>query len=209
MTAETPRRPRADAARNSGKILRAAREAYAEIGPDAPMEEIARRAGVGIATLYRHFPNKEELATAALEQKAAEEMSPAIDRALADDDPMRGMTALLEAMASLGSREHSTFAAVRHYGSLSPEISTPYYEALLVLVRRAQLAGLVRADLVPDDLHRITVMLLSVLWTMPPASEGWKRYVTLVLDGLSPARPSSLPPAAPLWHPEKRDTRPA
>ena len=94
MTAETPRRLRADAARNSEKILRAARAMYAESGPDASLEEIARRAGVGIATLYRRFPNKEELVRAALEQKITEAMSPAIARALDDSDPLRALATL-------------------------------------------------------------------------------------------------------------------
>ncbi len=68
----------------------------------------------------------------------------------------------------------------------------------MVVTRRAQIAGRIRTDLVPDDLHRITVMLLSVLHTVQPGSAGWKRYLTLMLDGLAPAQPTVLPPPEPL-----------
>ncbi|WP_430379833.1 TetR/AcrR family transcriptional regulator [Streptomyces sp. B1-3] len=209
MTAETPRRLRADAARNSEKILRAAREIYAESGPDASLEEIARRAGVGIATLYRRFPNKEQLVRAALDQKITEEMSPAISRALEDSDPLRGLATLWEASVSFAAHERGMLGAVRHSGSLASDLSAPFYEALIVVTRRAQIAGHVRADLVPDDLHRITVMLLSVLHTVLPDSDGWKRYITLMLDGLAPARPTVLPSPEPLWQSPTRGSRSA
>ncbi|MDF3143726.1 MULTISPECIES: TetR/AcrR family transcriptional regulator [unclassified Streptomyces] len=209
MTAETPRRLRADAARNSEKILRAARELYAESGPDASLEEIARRAGVGIATLYRRFPNKEELVRAALDQKVGEEMSPAISRALEDSDPLRGLVTLWEAAVSFAAREQGLLGAVRNAGSLASEISEPFYEALILVTRRAQIAGRVRADIVPDDLHRITVMLLSVLTTVDPDGDGWKRYITLVLDGLAPAQPTVLKAPEPLRQWPKRGARPA
>ncbi|MFF7735760.1 TetR family transcriptional regulator [Streptomyces sp. NPDC007984] len=209
MTAETPCRLRADAARNSEKILRAARAMYAESGPDASLEEIARRAGVGIATLYRRFPNKEELVRAALEQKITEAMSPAIARALDDSDPLRALATLWEASVSFAAQERGLLGAVRDSGSLASELSEPFYEALMVVTRRAQIAGRVRADLVPDDLHRITVMLLSVLHTVQPGSAGWKRYITLLLDGLAPAQPSALPSPEPLRQWPTRGTRPA
>ncbi|MDX2939565.1 TetR/AcrR family transcriptional regulator [Streptomyces ipomoeae] len=209
MTGESPRRLRADAARNSEKILRAARAIYAESGPDASLEEIARRAGVGIATLYRRFPNKEQLVRAALKQKITEEMSPAISRALDDSDPLRGLATLWEASVSFAARERGMLGAVSHAGSLASELSAPFYEALILVARRAQIAGRVRADLVPDDLHRITVMLLSVLHTVQPENDGWKRYITLMLDGLAPAQPTVLPSPEPLRQTRTRGSRPA
>jgi AcrR family transcriptional regulator len=198
VSIDASRRLRADAARNSERILHAARESYAQQGPDVPLDEIARRAGVGVATLYRRFPSKEAVARAALDQCLAEEISPTIDRALGDDDPRRGLVTLLEAAMSMAGREPYTLAAAKHAGALSPKISGPFLDALTRLARRAQQAGLLRADLVPDDLHRILVMLLSVLWTMDLPGDGWRRYVTLVLDGLSPVGASLLPPAVPL-----------
>lgn len=189
---------RADAVRNSERILRAARQAYAELGPDAPLDEIARRAGVGIATLYRRFPNKEGIAKAALDQCIAEQIEPAVARALADDDPRHALATLLDAAVALAAREPHTLSAARAAGAFTPMIATSFFDAMAVLAFRAQRSGQIRADVVPDDLHRILVMLLSLLGTMEPAGEGWQRYVTLVLDGLSPVGATLLPPPVPM-----------
>lgn len=175
---------RADAARNAERILRAARDVYAASGPDASIDVIASRAGVGERTLYRRFPSKGDLIRAALDQSIAENLSPAIARARRCDDPLRGLTELLEAAISLGAQEHNLLAAARKAGALA-DISVTLDAALQELMDRAQLAGLIRADLVADDLPRIIAMLYSVLWTMDPADGGWRRYVALVLDGMT------------------------
>jgi AcrR family transcriptional regulator len=189
---------RADAARNAERIVRTARAAFAEDGPDVSLDEIARRAAVGIRTLYRHFPHKGDLVRAALDQSIAEDLAPAIERALADDDPLRGLGALMAASMAMASREQNTLAAAKNAGSLTADVSTAFYEALTLLAERAQRAGLLRADIVPADLHRIMAMLASVLWSMAPDSDGWRRYLALLLDGLSPQAASPLPPVVPL-----------
>jgi AcrR family transcriptional regulator len=198
MITSVERQPRADAARNAERIVRTARVAFAEDGPDVSLDEIARRAGVGIRTLYRHFPHKGELVRAALDQSIAEDLAPAIDHALADENPLRGLRTLMEAAMALASREQNTLAAAKNAGSLTADVSTAFFEALARLAERAQQAGLLRADLVPSDLHRIMAMLASVLWSIEPESDGWRRYLTLILDGLSPHGASTLPPAVPL-----------
>lgn len=197
MTTDASRRLRADAVRNSERILRAARETYAEAGPDASLEDIARRAGVGIATLYRRFPDKGALVWAALDQSIAEVINPAMEQALSDDDPRRGLTTLLEAALSMVARERNTLAAAKNVGATVADVTTKFFESLTLLARRGQDAGLIRADLVSDDLHRIMVMLIGVLWTMDADSEGWRRYVALILDALSPVAAGPLPPAVP------------
>ncbi|WP_199752882.1 TetR/AcrR family transcriptional regulator [Actinoplanes sp. ATCC 53533] len=198
MITPVERQMRADAARNAERIVRTARAAFAEDGPDVSLDEIARRAAVGIRTLYRHFPHKGDLVRAALDQSIAEDLAPAIERALADEDPLRGFRALMEASMALASREQNTLAAAKNAGSLTADVSTAFYEALTLLAERAQRAGLLRADIVPADLHRIMAMLASVLWNMAPDSDGWRRYLALLLDGLSPHGASVLPPAVPL-----------
>lgn len=193
--ADRPRR--ADAARNAERIVRAAREAYAELGPDAPMDAIARRAGVGERTLYRRFPTKGELARAVIDQSVAEDLSPVIERARRSRNPLRGLADLVEAAIALGAREHNVLAAALKAGSLGG-VSAPLDTALEDVTRRAQQAGLVRADLVPEDLPRIVAMLNSVLTTMDPASDGWRRYVVLILDAMSTPTPRRLPRAVAL-----------
>ncbi|OBG34808.1 TetR/AcrR family transcriptional regulator [Mycobacterium sp. E3198] len=189
---------RADAARNVERILRAARDVYAEFGPDAPVEAVARRAGVGERTLYRRFPTKADLVRAALDQSIAEDLTPVIDKARRAEDPLRGLTQLIEAAISLGAREHSLLTAARRAGSLTSDISVPLNAALGELAREGQRAGSIRADLVTDDLPRLMAMLFGVLATMDADCDGWRRYVALVVDAVSVNERQPLPPAAPL-----------
>ncbi len=198
MTAVEDRPLRADAARNVERILRAARDVYAELGPDAPVEAVARRAGVGERTLYRRFPTKADLVRAALDQSIAEDLTPAIEDARHADNPLRGLTQLIEAAIGLGAREHNLLTAAHRAGSLTADISDSLNEALHELVRRGQQAGLVRADLAADDLPRLIAMLYSVLPTMDSNSDGWRRYVALILDAISITERQPLPPGAAL-----------
>lgn len=198
MTAVEDRPLRADAARNVERILRAARDVYGELGPDAPVEAVARRAGVGERTLYRRFPTKADLVLAALDQSIAEDLTPAIDNARRADDPLRGLTQLIEAAISLGAREHNLLTAARRAGSLTSDISVSLNAALGELAREGQRVGSIRTDLVTDDLPRLVAMLFSVLSTMDAHSDGWRRYVALVVDAISVDERHPLPPAAAL-----------
>jgi AcrR family transcriptional regulator len=202
MTAVADRPLRADAARNVERILRAARDVYGELGPDAPVEAVARRAGVGERTLYRRFPAKADLVRAALDQAVAEHLTPAIADARRDSDALRGLTQLVEAAISLGAREQSLLIAAQRAGSLTADISDSLIEALSELVRRGQQNGVIRAELVAEDLLRVIGMLYSVLSTMAPGSDGWRRYVALILDAISTRERQPLPPAAAFHAPE-------
>ena len=208
MTAVQDRPLRADAARNVERILRAAREVYSELGPDAPAEAVARRAGVGERTLYRRFPAKADLVRAALDQSIAEDLTPVIDKARRAEDPLRGLTQLIEAAISLGAREHSLLTAARRAGSLTSDISVSLNEALGELAREGQRVGSIRADLVTDDLPRLIAMLFSVLSTMDAHSDGWRRYVALVVDAISVNDRRPLPPAAALRYEVRPDSWP-
>lgn len=184
--------------RNADRLLRTAREVFTEAGPDASLEEIARRAGVGIRTLYRHFPTRADLVRAVLSQSVAEDLAPAIDGALEDENPLRGFTTLIETAVAMVAREDNTLAAAKHAGTLTPELSAAFFEALTLLARRAQQAHLLRADLVEEDLPRIMAMITGVLRSMDPESGGWRRYLGFILDGLSPAVASVQPSAPPV-----------
>jgi AcrR family transcriptional regulator len=195
IAAERPLRT--DAARNADRILRAARDVYAEFGPDAPIDVIARRAGVGERTLYRRFPSKADLVRAALDQSIAESFVPAIEEAMSNPDPLVGLAELISAATAFGAREHNILVVARRVDALA-NVTEGLEGALTELAARAQAAGLVRADLVTDDLTRIIMMLNSVLWTMDPASDGWQRYVALMIDAISTADRRPLPPAVPV-----------
>ncbi|ORJ64786.1 TetR/AcrR family transcriptional regulator [Mycobacterium simiae] len=198
MTAVEDRPLRADAARNVERLLRAAREVYGDIGPDAPVEAVARRAGVGERTLYRRFPTKADLVRAALDQSIAEDLTPVIESARVATDPLDGLTQLIEAAISLGAREHNLLTAARRAGSLTSDISVSLNAALGELAREGQRLGTIRPDLVTDDLPRLVAMLFSVLSTMDADSGGWRRYVALIVDAISVGERQPLPPAAAL-----------
>jgi AcrR family transcriptional regulator len=193
----TSRRPRADAVRNAERLVLAARQAFAELGADVPLEEVARRAGVGVATLYRHFGSKEDLLRAILEHLLDAEVDPALAGALADADPWQGLVTALSAILGLAARERDTFQAVLRSTALLPEVADRLWEPLEQLLRRGQAAGLLRADLTPDDLPRLVVMLVSTLRVAHQAEHGWQRYLALLLDALRPAAAHPLPPAGP------------
>ena len=127
----------------------------------------------------------------------AEDLSPEIERALRSRNPLRGLAKLIEAAIALGARQHNALTAARQAGSLT-DVSVQLDEALHELTLRAQDAGLVRADLVAEDLPRMVAMLYSVLGTMDPASDGWRRYVALMIDAISTSNPTRLPRAVPI-----------
>ncbi len=208
MTAVSDRPLRADAARNAERILRAARDIYGELGPEAPIEAVARRAGVGERTLYRRFPTKAALVRAALDQVIADDLTPTIETARGAADPLEGIAQLIDAAISLGTRERNLLTAVRRSGSLTPDVSTTLYEALAELAERGQQAGVVRADLAPADLPRLVTMLFSVLWTMDSGSDGWRRYVALMLDAISTEGRRLLPPVPTLQFAPETDSWP-
>jgi AcrR family transcriptional regulator len=197
MSADRPLR--IDAARNADRILRAARDAHAELGPNAPIDVIARRAGVGERTVYRRFPSKADLIRATLDQIVGENILPAIEEAQRNPNALAGLAGLIEAATSIGAREHHLLAAARRVDALA-NISARLDEALCDLTACAQRAGMVRDDLVAEDLPRILSMLNSVLWTMDPSSGGWRRYVVLMLDAISTAERRELPQAVPIQH---------
>jgi AcrR family transcriptional regulator len=198
VTAVTDRPLRADAARNAERLVRAARNVYGELGPEAPIEAIARRAGVGERTLYRRFPTKAELVRAALDQCIAEDLAPTIEAARGATDPLDGLAQLIDAAISLGAREHNLLTAARRAGSLTSDVSTSLIEVLTDLAERGRQAGVVRPDLAAADLPRLLAMLYSVLPTMDAGSDGWRRYVTLMLDAISTGERRRLPPVASL-----------
>ncbi|HEY0497572.1 MAG TPA: helix-turn-helix domain-containing protein [Kutzneria sp.] len=190
MTSE--RTTRADAVRNSERILRATRDVFADLGPDAPLEEVARRAGVGIRTVYRHFPRKDDLLQAVVNLNVTEDLAAAIERAEADDNPLRGLVGLVEATLALTARDRNIVTAVSNSTVITCDGAAPLRVALAELIGRAQQAGLVRADVTAEDVLQLLMMLTSVAY----ADDGWRRYVALVLDALSPAGASPLPPAS-------------
>jgi AcrR family transcriptional regulator len=189
---------RADAARNRVRVLDAARTAFAEAGLDVGVEEIARRAGVGKGTLYRRFPTKEALVRAIFEG-ILEEVEHIVATAEAEADPWTAFTAYLSATARLQASNQGFYDVVAQRlgaAALTDEQRQRIMSSTATMLQRAQQAGVVRADLVPED---VQLMLRMVGATTRPAMDGspmddhWPRYLGLLLDGLRPGSATPLP----------------
>jgi AcrR family transcriptional regulator len=183
---------RADAARNAERLVRAAAEVFAESGVEVPLDEIARRAGVGVATLYRHFASKDDLARAVIEQAYAEEVAPVLDRALRADDARQGLVDALEAAMRTMVRCRNAVAAGKRPQSTVFDLITSYLDVLATLLARAQQQGTIRADLRSDDLPYLVWMLVSTV-RHDGTARRWPRYLTLLLDALTPDNTTDLP----------------
>jgi AcrR family transcriptional regulator len=143
---------RADALRNRGRILEAAEVVFASEGIEAPVDVIAEKAGVGVGTLYRHFPTKEKLCEAILLDRLRGLTEDA--RALADaPDPTAAFFGFLQHFVELGAAKRDLIAAVMGAGLDFEQAAEPVKEELRqavgVLLERAQAAGAVRADVSP------------------------------------------------------------
>jgi AcrR family transcriptional regulator len=193
MDAPAARPLRADAARNAERIMHAARDAFAESGADVSLEEVARRAGVGVATLYRRFPSKDDLIRSIVEWRYAEQVEPVMAAALADGDPWHGLVATLDAALTVAAEERGIIKASRDSGLLVSGILDRFFPELATIVRRGQDAGQIRADLTPADLPPLVYMLVSTLRLTEPGYADWRRYLSLLLDALRPSSASPLP----------------
>ncbi|MEJ2866982.1 helix-turn-helix domain-containing protein [Actinomycetospora sp. OC33-EN08] len=200
MTELSSRPLRADAARNHRAIVAAAREAFEELGSDVPLEEVARRAGVGPSTLYRRFGGRDELVTAVFAEYFAEAVEPLFARVEAEPDPARAVADIVEGIARAFVHQRGILRAARDAGAFTPELVLRFIGPLHDLVERAREAGAVRTDLEARDLPAAAHMVASV--AAPFGTEvdavAWNRYLTLVLDGLgADAEHTTLPALEP------------
>jgi AcrR family transcriptional regulator len=149
-----PRPLRRDAQRNRDAIVGAARQVFCDHGLEAPLEQIARQAGVGIATLYRHFPNRAALLDAVLADTVQAHVEVA-EQALAMDDPWEGFASYLEQSGRLQAADRglNDVMGMRFPRATAVEAAkTRLYELVGQVVDRAQQSGQLRADLTLEDL---------------------------------------------------------
>jgi AcrR family transcriptional regulator len=190
MKADTaPRRLRADAARNRQRLIDAAAEVFAARGFEATLDDIARHAGVNVATAYRHFANKHELAHEFLRQ-CIDRVAAVAEEASAHPDPWAGVAQFLErSLELLASNRALVDVLTRAYGGeplaeLVRRITAP----LDRLLDRCRAAGVVRPDVAATDFAPIVEMLGAIT---DPGVPGLPylphRYIGLILAGLRPA----------------------
>ncbi|WP_455352840.1 TetR/AcrR family transcriptional regulator [Streptomyces sp. SYSU K217416] len=190
MTTGMPARPmRADARRNYTRLLDEARAAFAEYGTDASLEQVARRAGVGIGTLYRHFPNRHALMSAVFEDAVSALL--ARSRELLDDpEPCRALVEWLRAIITHAGEYRglakALMSASNDDSSALSSCCVPMREAGRQLLVRAQVSGSVRPDVSITDLMQLTNAIALAVEESPTDPALADRLLTLTLKGLRP-----------------------
>lgn len=206
-TADSPSRPlRRDAARNRRALLNAGRQVFAARGLDATLDDVARAAGLGVGTAYRHFANKQELA-AAIFSDDFDQLVESANSALDIEDPWVALTTFVESTVARHAEDRGLYEIMTAAGAVS---ETPVHvrgkvetmrEALIgpltALVEHAKKAGCLRADASPTDIAAILLMMGTTF--SPSEAVGrpvWRRYLWLLLDGLRSTSCPKLPVSA-------------
>jgi len=180
------RKPRADSARNRQSLIDAAKAGFSGVGLDVSLEEIARRAGVGIGTLYRHFPTREAVVEAVYRREVehlAEAVPQLLQTSLAGEALHKWMHLFVDYIATKRIIAPSLAAAAARASTLRTTSAELITNAISTLVKRAIASGDVRQDIDPSDLLRA---LVGVSYSNPDA--GWeasaRRLVDILMDGL-------------------------
>jgi AcrR family transcriptional regulator len=191
---QSPRSMRADARRNYEMLLAAANAAFAEHGVDASLEDIARRAGVGIGTLYRHFPTRQALAEAVYRDQI-ELLCARAEELLDAPSPAEALATWLRALVVFGATKRGVAeflkTTMQDYGSSLAWSKDAMQAAGGALLTRAQQAGAVRSDVEIADLLRLAH---AISWAAEPTSDGvdrTDRFLSLMLDGLRHQEPTA------------------
>ena len=184
--AGAPRAQRADAKRNRELLVAAAAELFDERGVEAPLEEIARRAQVGIGTLYRHFPNRDVLIEAVYRHEV-EMLCDGVDDLLAQNPPDAALAAWMRAFALYVARKRGMAMALKSVLGADSELFTQSHQriqaAIGTLVAAAVEAGTIRSDVEPADLLRAMGGICMAADT-PGWADRTGRLVDLLMDGL-------------------------
>ena len=190
---------RADAARNRERVLDAARAVFAERGTDASVPDIAERAGVGVATIYRSFPTKRDLVVAIVLERFRAMKDFAEAALAADRDPWDAFATVLISSARMQLQDRA-FGQVMAEAFDVAEVRAERDQVLDrigELMRRAQDAGAMRRDVVAEDLPCLLSGLSGSLSMADRSSDFWQRHIAIVLDGLRADGAHPLPSGAP------------
>jgi AcrR family transcriptional regulator len=191
-TKPDPKPMRADAVRNRALILDAADRVFAREGAAGPIDDVARAAGLGIGTLYRHFPTKEDLVQAVVVSRVEALVAEA--RALADaEDPATAFFDFLRSYTASAGRNKALHDSLADAGidlrAATASQKDTLYDALEVLLERAQTAGAVRDDIGIDDLKvAVSGTCLAIGYANPDAATR-DRTIEILLDGLRSRAP--------------------
>jgi AcrR family transcriptional regulator len=188
MTQVEGRPLRADARRNRERVLTAARAVFAEQGHEAQMDDVARRAEVGVGTVYRHFPTKEALIDAiALDAFERLQAFASEQAAREDADPWEALEATLWAGAEILAGDRAVAEVMAEMTgplNLDEALQKKAAATMATLVERAQAAGTLRPDVIVDDIVMVMCGIGTATRKPHTCPEAWRRHVAIVLDGL-------------------------
>ena len=184
---------RADARRNRERVIKAARRCMAREGLDAQMEDVARRAGVGVGTVYRHFRTKDELVDALADERF-DRLRELAEESLAMDDPWEAFETFMRASARIQTDDRALSEVLTSRpGTMSRAAErVGILDLVGRLLGRAQKAGVVRKDAHPRD---IPMLMCALAGTFRNPTSDPDRYIGIALDGLraGPAARTKLP----------------
>lgn len=184
--AVTARPLRADARRNRARIVAAAREVFAQQGREAQMDDVARTAGVGVGTVYRHFPTKESLIEGLVADKF-EKLAGWARESLEIEDPWLAFESMMWRGAEQMARDRPLFQVLAADAGMVDRVArarTDLREAMGELMARAQAAGRLRPDARADDVGMIMCGAGGAMQLCHETHDDWRRFFGFVLDGL-------------------------
>jgi AcrR family transcriptional regulator len=187
---------RVDAERNRGRIVEAAQAAFAERGLEVPLEDVAGRAGVGIATLYRRFPTRENLIAACFERRVAE-YARAAEEALEAPDAWSGFCMYVERICAMQAEDRGLKDVLTRTFPNAKVLEAHRmrgYELSVRMIARAQASGALRADFVPEDLVLLLMANAGVVQGAGEAApDAWRRFVAMMLEAFRADGATALP----------------
>jgi AcrR family transcriptional regulator len=184
--APAARKPRADAQRNRDSLLEAAKAAFAEAGPEASLDEIARRAGVGIGTLYRHFPTRDAIVEAVYRREVQQlaDSAPRLIESLPPAEALRAwMRVFIDYIAAKKVIAPALKSSVGGGSAVYADSSVRINRAIALLVERARASGDIRPSADPADLLRALIGFAYVN-SAPDWEASARRLIDLLIDGL-------------------------
>jgi AcrR family transcriptional regulator len=185
---------RADAERNRAAIVEAAAAVFAELGGTVDVREIARRSGVGMGTLYRHFPTKDDLLVTVLEAQFTSWLTEAHQRASATEDPWQALTGFFEHLLTTQSGNRALVESYAATGGPTLSCAERRYSFIDDLRARCLDAGLLRPDVTTADLVVLSTALSQTVQLTGESDPGrWRRLLRISLDGLGSHNTEPLP----------------
>jgi AcrR family transcriptional regulator len=191
VAAGRPRR--ADATRNVERLIVAAREAFAANGPNAPLDDIARAAGVGAGTLYRHFPTRIDLFEAVY-RDSVERLSEEGDRLAESEPPAEALVDWLKGFVTVVSQKQGLAAALTDEGRTSEVFAQCHVMINATggnLLDSAKAAGAVRDDIALGDLLKMAKAFAIAAESSPEGPALAERLLVIAMEGLRPRTPSA------------------